>query len=245
MNSSWSTKRELVHRQPTTIGVFSSIILLVVTLSSLNVRAGALPIQSQPHGQSYGAWTVAWWQWALGIAETNNPLLDTTGEFAGVNQTGQVWFLAGSLAESETRTFTIPAGQSLFLPVHGWIFGATVNDCEPSVPGVTCDEATLRASAAAAATAVTNMQVTIDGQPVTGLQNYRALSPETFTVTLPPGNLLGLPAGTYGPHVSDGYWLMLTPLSVGEHTIVVHAENPSFDITYTVTYHITVEPRGR
>jgi len=168
-------------------------------------------------------------------------LLDTTGEFAGVGQSGPVWFLAGTFGDSVSRSLTIPAGKAIFFPVNNWIFGAVANDCEPSVPGVTCDVPTLRAAAAAATTAATVLEVSIDGQAVSNLRDYRALSPDGFNVTLPEGNLLGLPAGTYGPHVADGYWLLLTPLSVGQHTIVVHAVNPTFGIDYTVTYHITIK----
>jgi hypothetical protein len=39
-----------------------------------------------------------WWQWALAEPARENPLLDTTGQFAAVNQRGRVWFLAGDLA---------------------------------------------------------------------------------------------------------------------------------------------------
>jgi len=35
-----------------------------------------------------------WWQWALAEPTSNNPLLDTTGQFAALNQQGRVWFVA-------------------------------------------------------------------------------------------------------------------------------------------------------
>jgi hypothetical protein len=221
----------------------ATLLLALATMAS-SASAGVTPVNSRPHGQSYGQWATAWWQWALSIPAATNPLLDTTGEFAGAGQSGSVWFLGGSFGDSQERSLTIPAGKAIFFPVHVWIFGAIANDCEPSVPGVTCDVPTLRASAAAAATAATVLEVSIDGQPVSNLRDYRALSPGGFNVTLPEGNVVGLPAGTYGPQVADGYWLMLTPFSVGQHTIVVHAVNPSFGIEYTLTYHIMVAPLG-
>jgi hypothetical protein len=52
------------------------------------------------------------------------------------------------------------------------------------------------------------------------------------------------PAGTYDPHVADGYFLVLTPLSAGEHTIVVHVVNLTSNLDYTATYHITVSPHS-
>src|SRR5713226_3959718 len=87
-------------------------------------------------------------------------------------------------------------------------------------PGVACEVPTLKSSAAAAATRVQAMQVTIDGQSVSQLTQYRAQSPGAFSVTLPDGNVLqgfGLPdpAGTCAPQVVDGYWLLLGPLASG------------------------------
>jgi hypothetical protein len=215
-------------------------LLLALTTMATVANAGVLPLNSRAFGKSYGEWTAAFWQWVLNIPEANNPLLDDTGEFAGVGQSGPVFFLAGSFGESEERTLTIPAGKAIFIPAHVWIFGALANDCEPSVPGVTCDVPTLRAAAAAAANGATVLQVSVDGKEIADVHNYRAASPEAFDVTLPEGNVLGFPAGTYGPHVADGYSIMLTPLTPGQHTIVVHAVNPGASIDYTMTFHITV-----
>jgi len=88
---------------------------------------GILPPQSHPQGKTYGEWAVAWWQWALSIPEAQSPVADATGEFAGVGQSGPVWFLAGTFGNSAERTVTVPAGKSIFMPVHNWIFGAGVH----------------------------------------------------------------------------------------------------------------------
>lgn len=55
---------------------------------------------------------------------------------------------------------------------------------------------------------------TVDGYPIPNPASYRAHSPNFF-VNLPPDNLLGTPAGVYGPAASDGYWLMLVPCGPG------------------------------
>lgn len=207
---------------------------------------GVLPPNSKPQGKSYGQWTAAWWQWAFSIPAGQNPVLDATGEFAGVGQDGPVWFLGSTFGNSLERTFAVPQGKTLFLPVYQWIFGASAGDCDPSNPGVSCDVPTLRASAAAAATSVQTMEVSIDGVAVQQIRNYRAFSPDSFGVTLPVGNVpeffgLPTPAGTYSPQVADGYWLMLTPLSTGTHTIQVHViPDSSYGAEYTVTYHLIV-----
>ncbi len=50
--------------------------------------------------------------------------------------------------------------------------------------------------------------------------------------------------GTRQPGVSDGYWIMLTPLSSGSHTIHFHGieefSNGNFELD--VTYALTVVP---
>jgi hypothetical protein len=220
----------------------ATLLLSLTILPAFADDTGIFSVHARPYGKSYGQWATAWWQWAVGIPAANNPVLDSTGAFAGVGQRGPVWFLGASLGGSEERTFTIPAGKGLFLPVTPWMFGATVGDCDPSNPGVPCDVPTLRAAAAAAATSVQTMDVSIDGEPVDQIRTYRAVSPDSFSVTLPDGNIIGLPAGTYSPQVADGYWLMLARLEPGTHTIRVHiVPGPGNGSEFNVIYHISVE----
>jgi len=56
-------------------------------------------------------------------------------------------------------------------------------------------------------------------------------------LTLPVNNIYPgtPPAGTYSPVVSDGYYLMLVPLSTGTHTIHFAAPSGGQDVTYTLT----------
>jgi hypothetical protein len=198
------------------------------------------------YGKTYGEWVVAYWQWAMSIPMATNPWAnDPTGAYAAIGQSGPVWFLGGSLGDSVTRYLTIPADKAIFLPVHQWIFGATVFDCDPSNPGVTCDVTALRQSAAESTKAAVLLEVFIDGQPVSDVKDYRTKSPGTgFSVTIPEDNLptffgQPVPAGTYGPHVADGYYMLLSPLSAGSHTISVHVVS-SLGIEYVITYNIIV-----
>jgi hypothetical protein len=53
---------------------------------------------------------------------------------------------------------------------------------------------------------------------------------------------IDVPAQTVSPVFSDGYWLMLNPLSAGEHDVKFGgtlALDPNF--TLDVTYHLTVQ----
>lgn len=207
-----------------------------------NQNPGILPIGSSAYGKSYGDWSALYWQWALGQPASCNPQLDATGACVSVGQSGNVWFLAGTGGQSAERNITIPAGKALFFPVHQWIFGASVYDCDPSVPGVPCDVPTLRSAAAGAVAAASTVEAWIDGVPVEDIRTYRATSPNSFSITMVANDVIpGIPAGTYAPHVSDGYWLLLAPLSVGTHTVMDHVVS-DIGFEYTLTDHITVVP---
>lgn len=218
-----------------------SLLLSVQASTAGNANPGIMPINSKPLGKSYGAWAVAWWQWALGIPEAQSPLLDSTGAYAGVNQAGPVWFLAGTFGNSAERNIVIPAGKSIFMPVHNWIFGAGVFDCDPTVPGVTCDIPTLREKAATATTSAETLEVTLDGVAIQNVRDYRAMSPDGFAVNFPEGAVFGIPSGQLYPHVADGYWLMLAPLSTGQHTIRVRVLNSGYGVDMNLVYHLTVQ----
>lgn len=209
-----------------------------------NPNPGIAPPTSTPYGKTYGEWAAAWWQWALGVPADQNPITDTTGEFCATGQGGPVWFYAGTFGSSAERACTVPAGKAIFMPVYNWIFGSGVYDCEPTVPGVPCDVPALQAGAAANTEAAEILDVTIDGVPVQNVRNYRAASPGPFPLTYPENSVFGVPSGTYFPQVADGYWLMLTPLHRGEHTIRVYVKAPGTIfglIEFEVVTHLTVQ----
>jgi hypothetical protein len=95
---------------------------------------------------------------------------------------------------------------------------------------------------------VTQLEAEVDGVPIQDIMKlYRAKTDNSsFSVTLPSDNLFTrpnctIPAGTYPDQVSEGYYLMLAPLSVGSHTIHFIGEtNTGF--TTDVTYNLTIQP---
>jgi hypothetical protein len=220
-------------------------LIVLVTLScaqaSSNPNPGVFPIDSRPFGHTYGEWSARWWQWALSVPEETNPLLDPTGVHCAEGQAGPVWFLAGTFGGTATRTCTVPAGKALFFPLLNTIFGAGVGDCEPTNPGVPCDVDALREAAAAPLENPQTLEASIDGVPLQDLSAYRVQSP-VFSITFPEDAVFGLPSGTFEPNVSDGYWLMLVPLSAGEHTIYFKAVSAD-GFTSEVTYHLTISRR--
>jgi hypothetical protein len=191
-----------------------------------NSNPGVIPPGSHAHGLTYGEWSARWWKWALEQPAALSPLTDTTGANCAVGQSGSVWFLAGTLGSNEavTRMCIIPPGTTLFFPVANAFYSAEGTFAE------------MQARAIADVNTATDLSVTVDGKTLTNINSYRALSPD-FTLNLPADNIFGAPAGEYKPSAADGYYIMLTPLKPGTHTIQIKARFPAsvVDVTYLIT----------
>jgi hypothetical protein len=191
-------------------------------------------VQVQTYGSTYGELSARWWQWVLSLPTSINPNLDEDGRNCAQGQYDDVWFLAGAFGGPYTRSCTIPAGKPIFFPVVNTIaFNPTANDTL----------LTLRGSAADFIDTVEYLKCTIDGIEVSNLSSFRVRSP-SFTViapsrgVVPPGKLAA--PGKGDPIVSDGYWLLVEPLSAGEHVIRFEANNGEGGFALDVTYHLTV-----
>jgi hypothetical protein len=200
-----------------------------------------LAVNEVQYGMTYADWSAAWWQWAYSLPASENPWFDETGCLNGANgQSGPVWFLTGVVNASgiAVRDCTVPHGKALFFPILNF---ENDNVCPPQNLTI----AQLRQAAAAAEDSATALACEVDGRPIRNLQSFRVQSP-TFDITFPDGNVFqffgcDVPPGTYGPFVSDGYWLMLEPLSAGQHTIHFHGHvEVPFSFTLDITYHLTV-----
>ena len=194
-----------------------------------NANPGVLPPNSSPHGHTYAEWNALWWRWFLALPLDSNP---ANGADCSTGQVGSVWFLVG-IPGPTTIYCTVPNGKMLFFPV---INTECSNLEPPQFFGVT--EADRRACAKKIADGAANLSVTIDGEPVQNLKNYRSSSPD-FTFVVPPKNVLGIPPGS-GLSVGDGYYLMLAPLSTGTHTIHLTGSFPDFPFAIDTTLILTV-----
>jgi hypothetical protein len=193
------------------------------------------PTDSKPYGLTYGEWTAKWWQWAYSMTEEHSPMVDDTGRNCANNQTGPVWFLAGTGGGAVTRQCTIPADKAILMPI--------INvECDTAAdPSRT--EADLRSCAKADQDTVIEKEITIDGINVGNLDSYRFQSP-LFNVTFPENNIAGVQPQT-AEAISDGFWILLEPLSPGSHEIHVKAAlgdptavgttNFALDVRYLLT----------
>jgi hypothetical protein len=221
-----------------TVGLIALAAVLWAQSPSNSLRdPRVFPPSSAPFGKFYGEWGAEWWQWISLIPVAENPLLDATGEKCAVGQRGPGWFLAGVLSISGTaiRTCSVPEGTALFVPIANTFSAAD----PPPAPRFSVRE--LRDFTRSVIDGVTDVLVELDGIPIRNLDLFRFTSP-VFVLTLPPDNIHQAPPGIYFPAVDEGFYVMLTPLSVGEHMLRIHEENPVFDLVLDVTYHLTVVP---
>src|SRR6266571_8232099 len=236
------------------IALIALVLLLQATpaLAAKNPNPGVLPPNSHPFGKTYGEWNDGLWQWFFSVPASKSPGLATNGALdCSVGQSGNVWFLAGPFLTSGsfTRSCTVPVGKALLIPlINSWVDNVCNNGQPPNPPPFTVDQ--LRAFAASGVIPPANLHASIDGNPVTNLESYRAISPVfSYTLLPSPDNLIdaafgvslpGLcwPSLTVTPAVADGFYIMLTPLPAGSHRINFGGSGPG--ITLDVTYNLTV-----
>jgi hypothetical protein len=186
---------------------------------------------SKPFGITYAEWTAKWWEWVLSIAKTENPVVDDTGKNCANNQSGPVWFLAGTLKGPAERSCAIPADKAVLFPV--------INVEASVAEGDGTTEEALAARVKFEMDQITDMDVMINGTDVNELKQYRIQSPP-FNVTLCPDNVLGLPAQTT-KMISEGYWLFLKPLEPGKYDLNSFGSCLAGRIKIGVSYHLTIE----
>jgi hypothetical protein len=213
--------------------------------------------QAEPKvlGKTIGEWSAKWWQWAFAIPAETNPMLDETGKFCHLGQQGPVWFLAGVWNPSPpdrpgkvVRSCTVPAGKHILFPIANSFWIQTPGDDD-----VTCgkdDETCWRTEAnnSLPPSIGGELEATLDGNPIifnTKTPIIRSQSP-VFTAFFPPDNVITLDFHvdvnqlTGRPIVSDGFWVMLPPLSPGEYELHFRAGKEGQKGFQDVAYHLTV-----
>jgi hypothetical protein len=226
-------------------------------------RVVVLDDAAEQTGLTYGQWSSRWWQYVLSIPVHDsrhtdkilNPLFDETGSQCGFRQSGPVFFLVGVINTSgeAERTCTVPDGKFLFFPILN-------NECSSMerAPFHGTTRAELAMCNNGFVSLTTNLVAQIDGQAVRNLSKFRVCRPKDplctavplIDVTLPADNALGpldpqgvlTPPGLLslkGTSLGDGFYLMLEPLSRGQHLVHFGGSLPGF--TLDIIYHLTVK----
>ena len=68
----------------------------VSSARAISQTPGVFPLNSKPYGLTYSDWASKWWQWAISIPSSMNPLTDNTGTHCAERQQGPIWFLPGT-----------------------------------------------------------------------------------------------------------------------------------------------------
>jgi len=231
-NTLWSRRRLLL------VGVV--MIAMAATTpgqaaAKANPNPGVRPANSKPFGKSYGEWSALWWQQALAVHKGSDSSFGAGSVDCTALGTSHVAFLVGTTGGAASRSCTLPTGTAVLFPL--------INTESSVIEDNGTTEAELRANASQLADQFTNLTAVVDGTALSNLTSYRFQSP-LFTWTAPADNVFNVPA-TADPTtaVADGYWIMLTPLSPGVHTISFGgAARVSPPFATAATYTITVTP---
>jgi hypothetical protein len=202
----------------------------------------AMPVTS--HADPLKELSAQWWQWALSIPSSVNPLADATGANCMVGQRDDVWFLAGSFGGGTTsRRCSVPQGVPLFFPIVNSVNVNTPHVCGQKGP---LSVAELRALVAPFIDTVSGLTATLDSRALKGVRRIQSVP---FVTALPMDNIFvgpcggkpqDSPAGIFSPSVDDGYYVLLEGLSAGVHTLQFTAANTDFNVN--VTYTLDVIP---
>lgn len=186
----------------------------------------------RPYGHSFGEWTVKWWQWAVSSPTDLNPVTDNTGKNGGVNQSGPVWFLAGTLGENRApiRKCKIPFGKALLFPVINYEITQLEN------PELKTKNAMVK-HVVNDIDDIIKREAMIDGMKI---PSYRVQSsPKVFPLNVCDDNWLGIAGGLINS-AADGYWVFLKPLQPGIHEIFFHGSCSGGIRNSTATYLLDI-----
>jgi hypothetical protein len=194
-----------------------------------------LPPNSEEDGKTIADWTAAWWTWALQAPAAQNPLTDTTGAFASLNNNGPVFFIAGTtgLTNSVARTFQVPAGKPVLLPMINF-FDTEPAEIDP--PTASLDDrknaADLVVTGWLNAVDPASLFASIDGHPAPDLAQYLEVTGLFSMGATQSGSLIasfGVPVGAeLYPTKAAGYWLMIDGLAPGPHTVQFGGRSDAF-----------------
>ncbi|MBA6230957.1 MULTISPECIES: hypothetical protein [unclassified Colwellia] len=185
-------------------------------------------------GKALHQYANIWWQWTRTMGDENSPVRDKTGQYCDVKQSGDVWFLAGGYGTSKIkRHCIIPYGKYIFFPIINMGYWP-----ERDVSR-TCEE--VKQESALNNSELYFVYAELNGYSIPNMRNNRIKSNNCFDLH----ELLAEiePTKKVYPAATDGYWLMLRPLSKGIHSLKFNAQyhhqtaihgNMMQDIEYTI-----------
>lgn len=218
---------------------FATLSLLVGTLTLGAASVTADDTNPKFYGRTVGQWSALWWNWATAFSLAETPPAQEGKVDCSLGQPpGKVWFLAGSFEGTVERFCRVPANKALFFPIVNSVYWApedcsTVQECR--------EFALIRP--------VVELVCEVDGKPCVYRNLILREQSPPFKLAIPDGSFLtefGYAPGDRFPSITDGYYVILPPLSKGKHQIHFKGSTgdsfqgePSF--TTEVTYHLIVK----
>lgn len=158
-------------------------------------------------GQTQAEWSRRWWVWASSFPAESSPIADRSGARCGAGQSAPVWFLAGAFGSALVeRTCTVPGGTYLFFPLVNYVV------FPPPESALTCAAASDQARRMTDSPSV--LVAELDGHRIDGLALHRQATPACFNLA----ERADVRTVVY-PSAANGYYLMLSPLAPGRHTL--------------------------
>ena len=163
-----------------------------------------------------------WWQWVQSIPADTNPLNPEVDADCDQNQRGPVWFLAGNQGGAEERECTVPKGKSIFFPLlNVMYFNDPGEDTSVEDKRFVVDALFSETEPALFNSRACELSCTLDGEPT--VYKYPIVRSQS-----PPFRIKFIEDSYFGSYlagwvdkeiVSDGFWVMLPPLSKGKHVL--------------------------
>lgn len=215
------------------------------------ILTGANPaLAGSPKLDSLGEVSAAWWQWIYSFPASQNPQTKQGAVDCSIGQSGHIWFLAGSPTGTDAyvRSCAVPHQKALFFPVlnGSWVNepgeNLTVAEKRDILDGVISDlRPGFLADLGLPGSRSCRLEVTVDGEIST-------FSVPTVRVQSPP--FVASKGGHVDPEaISDGFWVLLPPLSPGQHVLHIRGAFCDFESTeihpifgaVDITYNLTVQ----
>jgi serine/threonine protein kinase len=255
----WLKEREAHHRLADAHAFFYEGQISRTTLpveyheraaSSTNRISGVIPPgDPRLNGKTYAQWTADWLKWELQMPLTNStgaihPLKISDKFDVAEGQTAGVWFLGAPFLtkglNTISRSCVIPPGKALFFP----LFVVEVSNIEGHpFYGTTAQDQAGRVDFFVAH--FVKLFCEVDGVSLSDVSQFRVRSPQTeFTA---PAPWIQGEAGGPGTVTGAGYFVFLSPLTPGKHTLHFGGEvsmtwpqdqvdmHEKIDISYQIT----------
>jgi hypothetical protein len=195
------------------ICILTTVSYTTTSFSQSGNTVDIFPPDSKPYGKSYEEHIIDDWKRILSIPADVNPMEDKTGERCTYGQeltNSSLFHLSGIGGGAAEIVCKIPAGLGLFINI------ISVEASEAESPGSTIED--LHAIAKNDQDHVTTTYLKIDDNEFKDLKNYR-FHTDVFDVIFPENAVFGAAPGP-SKAVADGYYVITSPLSPGNYTIV-------------------------